>query len=88
RAVGARRHHILSYFLVENWLITTGGVVLGLVLSFVLNHQLVTEYNLPKLQPVALPLVVLGLWAVGLLAAAGPARKATGIDPAIATRTV
>ncbi|MEM6809268.1 MAG: FtsX-like permease family protein [Pseudomonadota bacterium] len=88
RAVGARRHHILSYFLVENWLITTGGIVLGLVLSFALNYWLVTKYTLPKLDPVALPLVVLGLWAVGLLAAAGPARKATGIDPAIATRTV
>ncbi|MEL6449317.1 MAG: FtsX-like permease family protein [Pseudomonadota bacterium] len=88
RAVGARRHHILSYFLVENWLITTGGIVLGLALSFGLNYWLVTKYTLPKLDPVALPLVVLGLWAVGLLAAAGPARKATGIDPAIATRTV
>ena len=88
RAVGARHHHILSYFLVENWLITTGGIVLGLVLSFALNYWLVTKYTLPKLDPVALPLVVLGLWAVGLLAAAGPARKATGIDPAIATRTV
>ena len=88
RAVGARRHHILRYFLVENWLVTTGGIVLGLALSFALNHLLVTEYNLPKLDPLYLPLVVLGLWGVGLLAAAGPARNAMAIDPAIATRTV
>lgn len=88
RAIGARRYHILRYFLVENWLITTGGIVLGLVLSFTINHLLVTEYNLPKLDPVYLPLVVLGLWGVGLLAAFGPARNAMTVDPAIATRNV
>ena len=88
RAIGAQKFHIVRYFLVENWLITTGGMVLGLALTFALNYQLITEYNLPRLDPVWLPAVVLGLWAVGLLAAMGPARAAAGIDPAIATRNV
>ncbi|MEL7298488.1 MAG: FtsX-like permease family protein [Pseudomonadota bacterium] len=88
RAIGARRFHILRYFLVENWLITTGGIVLGLALSFGINHLLVTEYEMPKLDPVYLPSVVLGLWVLGLLAALGPARNAMGVDPAIATRNI
>ena len=33
RAVGARRFHILRYFLVENWLVTSSGVVVGCVLA-------------------------------------------------------
>lgn len=88
RAIGAQKFHILRYFLVENWLITTGGIVLGLVLSFVINHLLVTEYGMPKLDPVYLPAVVLGLWLIGLLATLGPARNAMMVDPAIATRNI
>ena len=88
RAVGAQKFHILRYFLVENWLITTGGIVLGLVLSFVINNHLVQTYNFAKLDSVYVPVVVLGLWCVGLLATLGPARSAAQIDPAIATRNV
>ncbi|MEM7610976.1 MAG: FtsX-like permease family protein [Pseudomonadota bacterium] len=88
RAIGARRYHILRYFLVENWLITSGGIALGLVLSFVVNHFLVSEYNMPKLDAIFLPLVAVGLWFIGLLATLGPARNAATIDPAIATRNV
>ena len=79
RAIGAQKVFTSCvYFLVENWLVTTGGVVLGLALTFALNYQLITEYNLPRLDPVWLPAVVLGLWAVGLLAAMGPARTRGG----------
>ncbi|MFK8053631.1 MAG: ABC transporter permease [Woeseiaceae bacterium] len=88
RAIGAQKFHIVRYFLVENWLITTGGVVLGLLLSFLINNLLVTEYGMPKLDPVYLPVVILGLWAVGLIATLGPARNAMNVDPAIATRNI
>jgi len=43
---------------------------------------------LPKLDWRYLPVGVLALWIVGQLAAYGPARRASGIDPATATRSV
>ena len=88
RAVGARRSDILRYFLAENWLMTTGGVVLGVVLTLALNYYLATEYSLDKLDPVYVPLGILAMWALGLLAVLGPARRASTISPAVATRTV
>ena len=88
RAVGARRSDILKYFLAENWLMTTGGVVVGVALTLVLNYYLATEYSLDKLDPVYLPVGVLAMWGLGLLAVLGPARRASTISPAVATRTV
>lgn len=88
RAVGARRADILSYFLAENWLLTTGGVILGIVLTYALNYYLATQYSLDKLDPVYVPLGVLAMWGLGLLAVLGPARRASTISPAVATRTV
>ncbi|MEL7311239.1 MAG: FtsX-like permease family protein [Pseudomonadota bacterium] len=88
RAIGAQRFHIVRYFLTENWIVTTFGIVLGLCLTFALNALLISEYNLPKLNPVLLPVSVLGLWFVGLAATMGPARTAAGVDPAIATRSI
>ena len=88
RAIGAQRFHIVRYFLTENWIVTTFGIVLGLCLTFALNALLINEYNLPKLDPILLPVTVLGLWIVGLAATLGPARTAAGGDPAFATRSI
>lgn len=88
RALGARRADIVRYFVTENVLITTGGIVGGLVLAVLLNQLLVSQLDLPKL-----PLAYLGiggvvLWALGIAAVAGPAWRASGIPPATATRSV
>jgi putative ABC transport system permease protein len=88
RAVGARRGHILRYFLAENWLMTTAGVMVGVALTMLLNYHLATEYSLDKLDPVYVPIGILAMWALGLLAVLGPAWRASLISPAIATRTV
>ena len=88
RAIGARKIDIIRYFLVENWLMTTMGVVLGTVLTVALNYVLVTQYSLTRLDPAYIPIGILTLWGLGLLAVLGPARKAAGIAPAVATRTV
>jgi putative ABC transport system permease protein len=88
RAVGARKLDIVRYFLVENWLITTFGVVVGVVLAVAANYVLVTRFSLDKLNPIYVPAGILGLWALGLLSVLGPARRAAAIPPAVATRTV
>lgn len=88
RAVGARRIDILRYFLVENWLVTTAGVVAGCLLALVLGYWLSTAFELPRLNLYYLVAGVLALWIVSLAAALWPARRASLVSPAVATRTV
>lgn len=88
RAIGASQLDIMRYFMVENWLITTGGVILGSVLAVAFNLWLVRTFELPKLEFFYIPLGILALWILGQLAVLGPARRAASIAPAIATRTV
>jgi putative ABC transport system permease protein len=88
RAVGARRSDILRYFLAENWLITTAGVVVGCVLALLLGYWLSATFELPRLKLYYLVVGVGVLWVVSLVAALRPARRASTVSPAIATRTV
>jgi putative ABC transport system permease protein len=88
RAVGARRIDILQYFLVENWLVTTVGVVAGCVLALLLGYWLSTTFELPRLNLYYLVAGVLALWIVSLTASLWPARRASMVSPAVATRTV
>jgi len=88
RAVGARRIDIIRYFMVENWLLTTGGVVAGSVLAFAFGQWLSSAYALPRLPPLYVAGGVIVLWVLGQLAAFLPARRAAAIPPAVATRTV
>ncbi|HEY6641861.1 ABC transporter permease [Povalibacter sp.] len=88
RAVGARRIDIIRYFMIENWLLTTGGVVLGVLLAFAFGHWLSTTYSLPRLAPVYPLAGAVLLWVLGQIAVFVPARRAAAIPPAIATRTV
>jgi putative ABC transport system permease protein len=88
RAVGARRLDIVSYFMVENWLVTTAGIVTGCVLALLLGFWLSTTFELPRLKLYYLVGGVAVLWAIGLAAAWMPARRAARVSPAVATRTV
>ena len=88
RAVGARRIDIIRYFMLENWLLTTGGVVAGTVLAFAFGQWLSSAYSLPRLPPSYVIAGVIVLWVLGQLAAFLPARRAAAIPPAVATRTV
>ncbi len=88
RALGATRGAILRHFLLENWLVTTIGAILGLGLAVALNIGLVTLVEGARIEwPILAGGVVL-LWTVGLLAALGPALRAAQVAPAIATRNV
>lgn len=88
RAVGARRRDIVRYFLVENWMVTSAGVVLGAALALGMNYWLATTFDLPRIGAWYVPAGMLALWLLGLLAVAGPARRAAAVSPAVATRTV
>lgn len=88
RAIGATRGDVIRYFLVENWLITTTGVSVGLVLAVLLNYWMVSSFEMPRLNPVYLPVGLAFVWALGLLSALGPARRASRVPPAVATRSV
>jgi putative ABC transport system permease protein len=87
RALGAKRSDILRYFLVENFLITSGGVVFGLLLAVGLNQLLVSQLELERLPWGYLALAPAVLWLLGLVAVYGPAWRAASIPPAIATRS-
>lgn len=88
RAVGARRRDIVRYFMTENWMITTLGVVVGCGLALGAGFWLSTEYAMPRLDLFYLVAGVLGLWVVGQLAAWQPSLRAAKVSPAMATRTV
>ena len=88
RAIGARRGDILRYFLVENFMVTSFGIAVGLGLALALNQWLVSELEVPRIPLHYLPGGVVALWALGLLAALGPAWRAARIPPAEATRSV
>jgi putative ABC transport system permease protein len=87
RALGARRFDILRYFLTENVLVTTAGIVGGIALALALNQLLVSQLELARLPLGYLGTGACALWSLGLLAVYGPAWKAASISPAIATRS-
>jgi len=88
RAVGARRGDIVRYFLVENGLITSAGVLVGCTLALAAGYWLSVHYALPRLNLYYLVGGVLVLWGIGQLAAWQPAWRAAAVPPSVATRTV
>jgi len=89
RALGATRGSILRYFLTENFLITSGGLVLGAVLTYVLSFWLMSHSQQAVLLPWHyVPIGFVCLWLLGQIAVLGPATRASRVSPAIATRSV
>lgn len=88
RALGATRAAIIRYFLVENLLLTGTGVVLGVALSIGVNMLLVEMFSIPRISAWLIPAGMLVLLGLGMLAVLPPARRASTVPPAVATRTV
>jgi putative ABC transport system permease protein len=88
RAVGARRMDIVRHFLVENWMVTTAGVVAGCGAALGIGYWISVKYELPRLDLYYLVGGILAIWLIGLAAALQPARRASTISPAVASRTV
>jgi putative ABC transport system permease protein len=87
RALGATKPAIVRYFLIENTIVSAIGLVIGGGLAIGLNMVMVAAFALEPLAWYVIPSGMLALWAVGQLAVAGPARRASNITPAIATRS-
>lgn len=87
RALGARKTDIVRYFIVENLLITSAGVVGGVLLGIGLNQFLVSRLEMARLPLPYLAGGALIFWTLGIAAACGPAWRAAGISPALATRS-
>jgi len=88
RALGATRPAILRYFMLENFVISTVGVFGGAIIAIGINMWMVEAFGLQRIAWYLIPAAMLTLWLVGQLAVYGPARRATLVSPALATRSV
>lgn len=86
RALGARKVDIERYFRLENLLLTGLGSGLGLLLAYALNYFLSQHANMAMLPLWPALVGVLVLVLIGQLAVTRPARAASLIPPALATR--
>lgn len=88
RALGATRTAILRYFMLENFLVSGVGILVGALLAIGMNVWLVNSMDVARMAWYIVPVAMIVLWTVGQIAVAGPARRASMVSPAIATRTV
>ncbi|MCW0386633.1 Macrolide export ATP-binding/permease protein MacB [Xanthomonas sacchari] len=88
RALGATRSQILRDFQAENFLLTSAGIALGMLLAYAINQWLMGRYELPRLPLSYLPLGAATLWLLGQCAVLAPARRAAAVPPAVATRSL
>jgi putative ABC transport system permease protein len=88
RALGATRANIRNYFLTENFVITSIGLLLGAALAYGFNLWLMAHYSGTLLPWYYVPVGFLMLWLLGQVAVLGPATRASRVPPAVATRSV
>jgi putative ABC transport system permease protein len=86
RALGATKAAVLRYFLLENWIVTNAGLILGVAAAYGLNVLLVTNAAGAKLDWRFVAAAVVLLWLQGIVATLIPAMRATRFSPVIATR--
>lgn len=88
RALGASKASISRYFMTENLLIGGVGVLLGAVFTVALNMFMVDAFDLDRMDWYLVPVAMGVLLMIGQAAVFGPARRASTVPPAVATRTV
>jgi putative ABC transport system permease protein len=86
-ALGAHAGDILSLVLGKGLVLVGGGILVGLLTSFLTVRVLQSQlWGVSAFDPWALILAPAALLATGLLACYLPARRATRVDPMIALR--
>ncbi|MBX3601178.1 MAG: ABC transporter permease [Rubrivivax sp.] len=86
RALGATRAQIRRYFQLENFMLTSSGIAIGMAGALALSLWLMRLYELPRLPLVWLPVGALALWLLGQAAVLAPARRAAALPPVAALR--
>ncbi|MGA0610341.1 ABC transporter permease [Caldimonas sp. KR1-144] len=86
RALGATRRQILHYFQLENFLLTSVGVALGVAGAYAANLGLMRHAELTRLPFAYVAGGAVILWLLGQLAVLGPALRAAAVPPVVATR--
>ncbi|MFG6430749.1 ABC transporter permease [Roseateles sp. LYH14W] len=87
RALGATEGQIRRYFQVENLLLTTTGIVIGMAGAVALGQVLMQSYEVPRLPWAYLPAGAVSLWLLGQVAVWVPARRAARLAPVAALRS-
>ncbi|MGD9020378.1 MAG: ABC transporter permease [Lysobacterales bacterium] len=88
RALGATKLAILRYFMTENFIISLVGVIIGAALTIGLNILMIESFSLERIAWYLVPTAMLVMLGIGQAAVYGPARRASAVPPAIATRNV
>jgi putative ABC transport system permease protein len=88
RALGATRGAIVKHFLLENWLTTSAGLIVGLPLTYGLARFARSLQPDLVLEPSTVVIGALLFWLTGLAAALVPALRAAAVPPSMATRTI
>jgi putative ABC transport system permease protein len=87
RALGATRGDIRRYFQLENFLLSSAGIALGMAAAYAMSALLMQNYELPRLPWAYLPLGAAVLWLLGQGAVLAPARRAAALPPVQALRS-
>ena len=86
-ALGASKADVLGLILAESTRPVLAGIAVGLIVAFGVSHVLRTLlYGLQSVDAVSFVGVSMLLFAIALLAAYLPSRRALQVDPAIALR--
>jgi putative ABC transport system permease protein len=86
-ALGAGRAHVIALVLGQSGVLTLIGIVLGLAGAAMLSRYLEgLLFGVTPLDPLTFAAAAALFALVALIAACGPARRATGVDPLVALR--
>ena len=88
RALGASKLAILRYFMTENFIISGVGVLIGAALTIGLNILMIETFSLERIAWYLVPVAMALMLGIGQAAVYGPARRASAVPPAVATRNV
>jgi len=87
-ALGAQRRQVVALVLGQSALLAAAGIVAGLSGAAMLSRYLEgLLFGVTPLDPITFTAATVLFAVVALVAAAGPVRRATGVDPLVALRT-
>ncbi|KZN58678.1 hypothetical protein N473_04395 [Pseudoalteromonas luteoviolacea CPMOR-1] len=88
RALGARKSTIFKHFLLENMVVTSLGMLIGVVGALLLGRKLMGIYDVPPLEGMSILLTAIAMIVMSLVAVFVPAQRAANISPSVATRSI